>query len=938
MTRYIYFFGGGKADGHGKMKDLLGGKGAGLAEMTNAGIPVPPGFTISTEVCRLFYENKGKSPKWLDAESKKHLARIEKLVGLNFGDPQRPLLVSVRSGARDSMPGMMDTILNLGLNDQTVVGLAKMAGNERFAWDSYRRFISMFASVVYDLEKKDFERRLDEIKSSKGAKSDTVVSTANWKTVVEEFKKLVHEKAGKDFPQDPYLQLKEARDAVFRSWNNERAKTYRRIYSIPDHLGTACSVVAMVFGNMGEDSGTGVGFTRSPATGEKRFYGEYLSNAQGEDVVAGTRTPKPIEKLRDDQPKVYDQLREITARLEKHYRDVQDFEFTIQQGTLYMLQTRNGKRTGHAAVKIACDMVKEKLITPREAVMRVTPDQLEQLLHPIFDVVKRKEHAVIAKGLNASPGAAAGKVVFHADDAVAWTNRGERVVLVRGETCPDDIHGMAAAKGVLTAIGGATSHATVVGRQMGKPTVVGCSMIKVDEEARLFRVGDRVVREGDALSIDGSNGEVMLGDVPTRPSEVVQVLRGELKPEQSTPYQDFATLLSWADKYRRLKVRANADIPRDAEAAISFGAEGIGLCRTEHMFFAEERLPIVVEMIMADTTEKRRAALAALLPFQKVDFKGLFRTMIGKPVTIRTLDPPLHEFLPKREDLMVEIAILKHKGSDPATIEGKEKILARVNELHEFNPMLGHRGCRLGITYPEITEMQARAIFEAACELAAEGKTIEPEVMIPLVGNVKELANQKKIVVDVAEEVIAKSGRKLKYTVGTMIEVPRAAVTSDRIAEEADFFSFGTNDLTQMGCGFSRDDSGKYMAAYIGLQIYDKDVFQSLDVDGIGELIRISVQRGRATKPNLKIGICGEHGGDPESVYFCHRVGMNYVSCSPFRVPVARLAAARVAIMDEDAGRKPAGGEATKGATEPAKRTARKSKGGARRAPVAARR
>ncbi len=940
MTRYIYFFGGGKADGNGKMKEVLGGKGAGLAEMTNAGIPVPPGFTISTEVCRLFYANRQKSPKWLDAECKKHLAHVEKLVGLRLGDAEAPLLVSVRSGARDSMPGMMDTILNLGLNDQTVLGLAKRTGNERFAWDSYRRFISMFASVVYDMEKKGFERKIEERKLIKGVKNDTGLGAADLKGLVGDFKALVREKAGKDFPQDPYIQLREARDAVFASWMNERAKTYRRIYAIPDHLGTACSVVAMVFGNMGEDSGTGVGFTRNPATGEKKFYGEYLSNAQGEDVVAGIRTPKQIDQLKDDQPAVYDQLREITSRLEKHYRDVQDFEFTIQQGTLYMLQTRNGKRTGHAAVRIACDMVREKLITPRDAVMRVLPDQLEQLLHPIFDATKRKEHPVIAKGLDASPGAAAGKVVFHADDAVAWTNRGDRVLLVRGETCPDDIHGMAAAKGVLTAIGGATSHATVVGRQMGKPTVVGCSAIKVDEVARLFRVGDRVVKEGDFLSIDGSTGEVMLGDVPTRASEVVQVLHGELKPEQSAGFQDFATLLTWADKYRRLKVRANADIPRDAEAAIAFGAQGIGLCRTEHMFFAEERLPIVVEMIMADTEAKRRAALDKLLPFQRNDFKGLFATMRGKPVTIRTLDPPLHEFLPKREELMVEIAVLKATNGDAGKLAEKEKILARVTELHEFNPMLGHRGCRLGITYPEITEMQARAIFEAAIDVAASGRPTEPEVMIPLVGNVKEFTHQKAIVVRVAEEVMAKAGRRLKYTVGTMIEVPRAAVTADRIAEEAEFFSFGTNDLTQMGSGFSRDDSGKFMGAYIDLKIYAKDVFQSLDVEGIGELIRIAVSRGRATKEHLKIGICGEHGGDPDSIAFCHRVGLDYVSCSPFRVPVARLAAARVAIADEDAGRKPAVPKAKKSARAKASANvpARRAKAGLRGRPVGARR
>ncbi len=879
--KYIYFFGEGKAEGKGDMKDLLGGKGAGLAEMTNAGIPVPPGFTITTEMCRYYYKNNEKLPDDFDKELNKYLKKLEKVTGKKFGDTKNPLLVSVRSGAKFSMPGMMDTILNLGLNDEAVKGLAESTNNERFAYDAYRRFIQMFGNVVMGIEKNEFEKVLEEKKKEKGINYDSELTAEDLKEIVEKFKKIYKEKTGNDFPQVPMQQLKMAINAVFKSWNNPRAITYRKLNKIPDDLGTAVNICTMVFGNMGNDSGTGVGFTRNPSTGEKEFYGEYLTNAQGEDVVAGIRTPKPISELEKEMPEVYKQLREITDKLEKHYRDVQDFEFTIERGKLYMLQTRTGKRTPLAAVKIAVDMVKEGLITKEEAIMRVEPSQIDQLLHPIIDPKVKVEP--VAKGLPASPGAASGKIVFTADKA-EQLGKTESVILVREETSPDDIHGMATARGILTSRGGMTSHAAVVARGMGKPCVVGCGAISIDEEKGIMKIKDIELKEGEWITIDGGTGNVMIGKVPTIEAGVTG---------------DFKTLIEWADEIRKIGIRANADIPRDAKKAREFGAEGIGLCRTEHMFFAPERLPIVVEMIMAETEEERRKALDKLLPFQKEDFKGLFKEMKGYPVIIRTLDPPLHEFLPKREDLMVEIALMRERKEPEEKIKEKEKILKRVEQLHEFNPMLGHRGCRLGITYPEITEMQARAIIEAACELAKEGETVIPEIMIPLVGNVEEFKHQKEIVVKVAEEVTEKYGIRIKYMVGTMIEVPRAALTADQIAKEADFFSFGTNDLTQMTLGFSRDDAGKFLFYYLENKILKDDPFMTLDQEGVGQLIEMGIEKGKKVNPNLEVGICGEHGGDPESVKFCHRVGMNYVSCSPYRIPVAKLAAAQAAVEEK---------------------------------------
>ncbi len=898
MKKILFAFGNGKADGNGAMKDELGGKGAGLAEMSKAGIPVPPGFTIVTSVCMDYYRNGKKTPKGLDAEQKKFLSGLEKMAGKKLGDSKDPLLVSVRSGAKVSMPGMMDTILNLGLNDQSVTGLAEKTRNERFAWDCYRRFIMMFSDVVFDVPKNEFEQLLHKRKEERGVKNDVDLSATDLKDLAGQFKTHFIGRAKRAFPQDVWEQLCLARDAVFRSWQNPRAIAYRKMNRIPDDMGTAVTVQAMVFGNSGDRSGTGVGFTRDPSTGENRFYGEFLINAQGEDVVAGVRTPEPISALKDKLPKAYEQLHTITKRLEKHYRDIQDFEFTVQDDVLYMLQTRSGKRTGHAAVRIAVEMVKEKLISREEALLRVDPLQLNQLLHPIFDPVKRKEHRLLAKGLNASPGAASGKAVFDAERAVAAAAKGERVLLVRAETCPDDIEGMAAAKGVLTATGGMTSHAAVVGRQMGKPSVVGCSAIRVDEHGAKFSVGGVTVAEGEFVSIDGSTGEVLLGDVPTRDSDILQVLGGHMKPAESPTFQYFETFMKWADGIRTLKVRANADIPRDAKAAMFLGAEGIGLCRTEHMFFAPERLPVVVRMIMATTEEERKVALRELLPFQREDFKGLFETMKGKPVTIRTLDPPLHEFLPKREDLMVAVAVGKDK-------ELNEKLLGRVNELHEFNPMMGLRGCRLGIVFPEITAMQAEAIFEAALDV---GGDIMPEIMIPLVGHVNELKNQKEIVVRVAEEVFKRRGRRCKYLVGTMIEVPRAALVADQIAEEAEFFSFGTNDLTQMTFGFSRDDAGKFLLPYVDKKILPVDPFVTIDPQGVGALVKGAVAKGRSVRPNLKVGICGEHGGDAESVIFCHGAGLDYVSCSPYRLPIARLAGAQ-AVLKERANGKPKKGK-----------------------------
>lgn len=870
--KMVYSFGGpGRAEGEGDMKILLGGKGAGLAEMTNLGIPVPPGFTITTEVCIEFYTNGRQWPEGLEEEVKDGLKRIEGVMGSRFGDPNNPLLLSVRSGARVSMPGMMDTILNLGLNDQAVEGLASKTNNPRFAWDCYRRFVQMYSDVVLGVEHEEFEKLIQVRKDQRGVKLDVELDAEDWKVLVGQYKELVARKTGKPFPQDAWEQLKGAINAVFNSWNNSRAIKYREINGIPHDWGTAVNVMTMVFGNMGEDSGTGVAFTRDPATGEKRFFGEYLPNAQGEDVVAGIRTPYPVSELEKRMPEVYKQLEEIYKKLENHYKDMQDIEFTVQEGKLYMLQTRSGKRTAKAAVKIAVDMVHEGLIDKKTALLRVEPKQLDQLLHPMID--PKAKYEVLAKGLPASPGAAVGRVVFTADEAEEWARRGEKVILVRAETSPEDIGGMNVAQGILTSRGGMTSHAAVVARGMGKCCVAGAGDVVVEEEARRFRVGSVVVDEGDWLTLNGTTGEVILGQV----NLVEPSLAGE-----------FGELMGWSDEVRKLGVRANADIPRDARVAREFGAEGIGLCRTEHMFFAPDRIKAVREMILADDVAGREKALAKLLPFQKSDFIGLFREMQGRPVTIRLLDPPLHEFLPQEEEQLEE---LSREMGVPV-----EKLRDRVESLKEFNPMLGHRGCRLGVTYPEIYNMQVRAIFEGACELAKEGMTIVPEVMIPLVGTKKELEMLRKEAERVAGEVMAAAGVKLEYHIGTMIEVPRAAVTADEIAEVADFFSFGTNDLTQMTFGFSRDDAGKFLGAYLAKEILPADPFQTLDQDGVGQLVRMGVEKGRATNPTLKTGICGEHGGDPKSIEFCHRVGLNYVSCSPYRVPIARLAAAQAEI------------------------------------------
>ncbi len=895
-AKFVYFFGGGKADGDRTMKGLLGGKGAGLAEMTNAGLPVPPGFTITTAACNLYYESGRKVPAAVEQQMQEHLRKLEKVAGQQFGSVDNPLLVSVRSGAKFSMPGMMDTILNLGLNDATVEGLKARTSNGRFAYDSYRRFMQMYGNVVLEIPKEAFEKEFDAVKAARGAKIDTELDERALREVVQRYKGVVKALTGKAFPTDPMEQLCGARDAVFRSWNNPRAKEYRRIYSIPDDIGTAVNVQLMVFGNSGNRSATGVGFTRNPATGTREFYGEFLINAQGEDVVAGIRTPMPITRLEQEIPQAYKDLRRHTTLLEKHYQDVQDFEFTIENEKLYMLQTRSGKRTGYAAVVIATDMVAERLLKPVEALLLVDPASLSQLLAPVFDPKEWKAIPVATKGLPASPGAASGQVVFTADEAVAWADQGRKVVLVRKETVPDDIHGMYVSQGVLTATGGMTSHAAVVGRQMGKPAVVGASEITVDEDAKTVVVGGRTLREGDYLAFDGLSGEVKLEKVATRPSEILQVIHGSMKPEESDIYQRFAKLLSWADKARTMGIRANADLPDQAETAYAFGARGIGLCRTEHMFFADDRLPIVRRMILADNEADRKAAVNELLPMQRADFYGVFKAMHGQPVTVRTIDPPLHEFLPKREDLMVEVARLEVTGADPKALEEKKALLARVEQLHEFNPMLGHRGCRLGITYPEITEMQTRAIMEAACQLNKEGLKVVPEIMIPLVGFVKELKDQKAIVERVCQEVMKEQGIKIKYLIGTMIEVPRGAVTADEIAAEAQFFSFGTNDLTQMTCGFSRDDSGKFLKIYQERRILDADPFASIDTVGVGKLVDMAAKLGRKARPDLKLGVCGEHGGDPASIHFFQKVGLNYVSCSPFRVPVARLAAAHAAL------------------------------------------
>ena len=894
--KFVYFFGNGKADGNRSMKDTLGGKGAGLAEMTNAGLPVPAGFTISTDACNLYYANNSKLPANIESEMIAQLRKLEKAAGAELGSNTRPLLVSVRSGAKFSMPGMMDTILNLGLNDETVEGLKAWTGNGRFAFDSYRRFIQMYGSVVLEIAKSAFEHEFEAIKHKRRAKLDTDLDEASLRDVVAAYKTVVKQQTKKDFPQDPMEQLRGARNAVFRSWNNARAKEYRRIYDIPDSIGTAVNVQMMVFGNTGDRSGTGVGFTRNPATGAKEFFGEFLINAQGEDVVAGIRTPQPIAELERVMPKAYQQLREITTRLERNYKDIQDFEFTIQDETLYMLQTRSGKRTGYAAVVIATDLVKEKLVTPKEAILLVDPEALSQLLAPGFDPKEWKSHEVVTRGLPASPGAACGKAVFSSETAVEWSNRGEPVILVRRETVPDDIHGMWVSQGILTATGGMTSHAAVVGRQMGKPSIVGAGDLQINEHGKSFTVKGKTVKEGDFVAFDGLTGEVKIAKVASQPSEILQVVAGKMKPADSPIYQRFNTLLEWTDKVRRLGVRANADQPDQAELAYAFGARGIGLCRTEHMFFGEGRIPIVQRMILAETESDRRAALNELLPMQRGDFYGVFKGMHGTPVTIRTIDPPLHEFLPKREDLMVEIATMEVKGQKGKALDAKRKLLARVEQLHEFNPMLGHRGVRLGITYPEITEMQTRAIMEAACQVNKEGLKVVPEIMIPLVGDVRELRDQRLIVERVAAEVIKEQGIKVKYLVGTMIEVPRGALMADEIATEAQFFSFGTNDLTQMAFGFSRDDAGKFLRVYQDRKILEKDPFASFDAAGTGQLVDIAVKKGRATRPDIKLGICGEHGGDPASIHFFHKVGLDYVSCSPYRIPVARLAAAQAAL------------------------------------------
>jgi pyruvate,orthophosphate dikinase len=894
--KHIYFFGGGKADGDRHMKDLLGGKGSGLAEMTNAGLPVPPGFTITTEVCNIYYKEKQKIPVAIDREIDENIKKLEKAAGATLGSTDNPLLVSVRSGAKFSMPGMMDTILNLGLNDEAVEGLKRRTRNGRFAFDSYRRFMQMFGNVVLEIPKDAFEHEFDGVKKTRDVKLDTDLDENALREVVERYKQVVLRRTNRPFPQDPRAQVQMARNAVFRSWMNPRAQEYRRIYDIPDHIGTAVNVQMMVFGNTGDRSATGVGFTRNPATGKKEFYGEFLINAQGEDVVAGIRTPQTIGELERVMPKAFKQLRDITTRLERHYKDVQDFEFTIQDERLFMLQTRSGKRTGYAAVVIATDLVAEKLVTPKEAILLVDPEALSQLLAPGFDPDEWKKIPTATRGLPASPGAASGQVVFTADEAVEWTRQGKQVILVRRETVPDDIHGMFVAQGILTATGGMTSHAAVVGRQMGKPSVVGAGALEIDETAKTFRVAGRTVREGEYVSFDGLSGEVKIARAASKPSEILQVINKTLDARKSDIYQRFDRLLGWSDKFRRLGIRANADLPDQAEIAYAFGARGIGLCRTEHMFFGEGRIPIVQRMILADNEADRRKALDELLPLQRDDFYGVFKAMHGQPVTIRTIDPPLHEFLPKREELMVEIATLEATGQHGPGLDEKKRLLTRVEHLHEFNPMLGHRGVRLGITYPEITEMQTRAIIEAACRLNKEGVKTVPEIMIPLVGDVRELRDQKAVVERVAAETMKRQGIKIKYFVGTMIEVPRGAITADRIAEEAQFFSFGTNDLTQLAFGFSRDDAGKFLRIYQEKKILEKDPFASIDTIGVGELVRLGVELGRKTRPDLKIGVCGEHGGDPASIHFFDKVGLDYVSASPYRIPVARLAAAQAAL------------------------------------------
>ena len=900
IKKYVFSFGGGRADGNAKQKNLLGGKGANLAEMASLGLPVPPGFSISTELCTWYYDHGRKYPNTLDGQVRKAVAKVEKIMGKKFGDAANPLLVSVRSGARVSMPGMMDTVLNLGMNDTTVVGLAEASGSERFAWDSYRRFVQMYGDVVLGMKPENknetdpFEALIEEKKEARGIESDLDLTTGDLRELVTEFKQMVKKRTGKVFPDDPWEQLWGAVSAVFGSWMNERAITYRKLYDIPADWGTAVNVQAMVFGNLGDDCATGVAFTRDPGNGEKAFYGEFLVNAQGEDVVAGTRTPQKatleaskvvakaegiteaqrkaqMPSLEEVMPKPYKELRRIAKTLEKHYRDMQDIEFTIERGRLFMLQTRNGKRTAASALKIACDMVQEKLINKNEAILRVQPEALDALLHPQVDPKASKE--VLAKGLPASPGAAAGEIVFHADDAAEAAKDGRKTILVRVETSPEDIHGMHAAEGILTARGGATSHAAVVGRGMGKPCVVGCAALRINYAEGTMQVGDSILRAGDPITLDGATGEIFVGLVPT------------VEPELSG---DFGKLMRWADKARTMNVRANADTPHDAKVARDFGAEGIGLCRTEHMFFEGDRIDAVREMILAEDEAGRRKALAKILPMQKQDFVGIFEAMAGLPVTVRLLDPPLHEFLPHTDqeidDLAAKIGV------------SAQALREKRDSLHELNPMLGHRGCRLGVTFPEIYEIQVRAIMEAACELARRKVKVMPEIMIPLVGVDKELERLRELSITVAEAVKKEYRAKVKYSVGTMIEVPRAAITADEVAEHADFYSFGTNDLTQMTMGLSRDDAGKFLPYYVEAGVLESDPFVSLDQTGVGFLVTHAVKAARSVKKGLKCGICGEHGGDPSSVIFCHHAGLDYVSCSPFRVPIARLAAAHAAL------------------------------------------
>ena len=896
---YVYYFGDGHAAGNAKMKDVLGGKGSGLAEMTNIGVPVPPGFTISTAVCTYFYDHGKTYPEALKNAVAENLGRVEQSVDRRFGDPAKPLLVSVRSGARASMPGMMDTILNLGLNDETVQGLATSSKDERFALDSYRRFIQMYSGVVLEIDKDHFEHELFSLRDNAGVKTDAEIPAEGLRGLVETYKAIVRDKCGHDFPQDVQEQLWGAIGAVFNSWNNQRAITYRKLNQIPDDWGTAVNVQSMVFGNMGDDCATGVAFTRNPANGEHRFFGEYLPNAQGEDVVAGIRTPLPISRaqavgaeqsLEETMPAVYGQLEDVYKKLEAHYRDMQDIEFTIQSGKLYLLQTRTGKRTGFAAVKIACDMVDEGLIDHTEAVARVEAGQIVQLLAPVFDTMEKQKALtggrLLGRGLPAGPGAAAGRIAFNAEHAVSMA-KDDPVILVRVETSPEDIAGMHSASGILTTRGGLTSHAAVVARGMGRPCVVGAGSIRVDySKGELRSEGHEPLEEGDWVSIDGSTGEIIGGKLDTRPSEVIQVLlEGSLPAEQSETFRNFDRLLQWADKLRTLGVRSNADTPNDARVARLFGAAGIGLCRTEHMFFSEDRILRVREMILARNEEGRRKSLEQLLPFQKADFEGIFRELDGLPVTIRLLDPPLHEFLPHSEQQISAVA--RDMGW------GFVELRSKVNQLHESNPMLGHRGCRLAVTFPEIYEMQVRAIFQAACDVKKDGIDARPEVMIPLVGTVPELAILTEMVRRVAAEVMKERGIELPVIVGTMIEIPRAALIADKLGEVAEFFSFGTNDLTQMTFGYSRDDAGSFLPEYVDKKILPKDPFESIDQEGVGQLVRLGTERGRSTNAALKVGVCGEHGGDPDSIRFFRSCGLNYVSCSPYRVPVARLAAAQ---------------------------------------------